>query len=96
MGLLLDGVWQDKWYGTKSTGGRFVRNDAVFRNWITAGGSAGPSGEAGLRQSPATITCMSRSPARGRMSHPQINPARIVPLGPEQNLDAPHDRARLA
>jgi putative glutathione S-transferase len=30
------------------------------------------------------------------MSHPQINPTRIVPLGPEQNLDAPHDRARLA
>ncbi|HVT55500.1 MAG TPA: glutathione S-transferase C-terminal domain-containing protein, partial [Xanthobacteraceae bacterium] len=29
------------------------------------------------------------------MSHPQINPMRIVPLGPEINLDAPHDRARL-
>jgi putative glutathione S-transferase len=29
------------------------------------------------------------------MSHPQINPTRIVPLGPEIKLDAPHDRARL-
>jgi glutathionyl-hydroquinone reductase len=29
------------------------------------------------------------------MSHPQINPARIVPHGPEMNLDAPHDRARF-
>ena len=29
------------------------------------------------------------------MSHPQINPTRIVPLGPEINLSAPHDRARL-
>lgn len=29
------------------------------------------------------------------MSHPQINPARIVPVGPEIKLDAPHDRARL-
>jgi glutathionyl-hydroquinone reductase len=30
------------------------------------------------------------------MSHPYINPARIVPLGPEQNLEAKHDSARLA
>jgi putative glutathione S-transferase len=29
------------------------------------------------------------------MSHPQINPTRIVPLGPEIKLDAPHDRTRL-
>ena len=43
MGLLVDGVWQDQWYDTKSTGGRFVRGDAVFRNWVTADGGAGPS-----------------------------------------------------
>jgi putative glutathione S-transferase len=30
------------------------------------------------------------------MSHPQINPTRIVPVGPEIKLDAPHDRARLS
>jgi len=30
------------------------------------------------------------------MSHPQINPTRIVPLGPEIKLDAPHDRVRFA
>ena len=29
-------------------------------------------------------------------SHPQINPTRIVPLGPKLDFDAPHDRARLA
>jgi putative glutathione S-transferase len=28
-------------------------------------------------------------------SHRQINPAGIVPVGPELNLDAPHDRARF-
>lgn len=28
-------------------------------------------------------------------SHPSINPTRIVPLGPEQNLHAAHDRNRL-
>ena len=37
MGLLVDGVWKDVWYETKTTGGRFVRKDASFRNWITAG-----------------------------------------------------------
>jgi glutathionyl-hydroquinone reductase len=29
-------------------------------------------------------------------SHKTINPTGIVPLGPEQHLDAPHDRGRLA
>ncbi|MGF6770997.1 putative glutathione S-transferase [Paraburkholderia sp. GAS199] len=48
MGLLVDGQWQDSWYDTKSTGGRFVRKDAAFRNWITADGSAGPSGTGGF------------------------------------------------
>ncbi len=48
MGLLVDGVWHDKWYDTRKSGGRFVRGDSVFRNWITADGSAGPSGEGGF------------------------------------------------
>ncbi|MDW5593563.1 glutathione S-transferase family protein [Conexibacter stalactiti] len=30
------------------------------------------------------------------MTHPQINPSRIVPRGPALDFDAPHDRARLA
>ncbi|MGB2336486.1 MAG: glutathione S-transferase family protein, partial [Alcanivorax sp.] len=36
MGLLVDGKWQDKWYDTKSTGGRFKRSESQFRNWVTA------------------------------------------------------------
>ena len=48
MGLLIDGVWHDRWYDTKETGGRFVRKDSAFRNWITEDGSAGPSGEGGF------------------------------------------------
>jgi len=32
MGLLVDGVWHDKWYDTKSTGGRFERSAAQFRS----------------------------------------------------------------
>lgn len=49
MGLLVDGVWRDSWYDTKSTGGKFVRSEAKFRNWITEDGSAGPTGEAGFK-----------------------------------------------
>jgi putative glutathione S-transferase len=45
MGLLVDGVWRDQWYDTSKTGGRFVRSEAGFRNWITPDGSPGPSGE---------------------------------------------------
>ncbi len=48
MGLLVDGQWQDKWYDTASTGGRFVRTDAIFRNWVTPDGEAGPSGNDGF------------------------------------------------
>ena len=49
MGLLVDGVWHDTWYDTKSTGGKFERSQAKFRNWITADGSAGPSGSGGFK-----------------------------------------------
>ncbi|MEM7052931.1 MAG: glutathione S-transferase family protein [Pseudomonadota bacterium] len=48
MGVLVDGEWQDQWYDTKSTGGKFKRSKSAFRHWITADGSAGPSGEAGF------------------------------------------------
>lgn len=49
MGMLVDGKWTDQWYDTKTTGGHFKRQAAGFRNWITADGSAGPSGEAGFK-----------------------------------------------
>ena len=49
MGLLVDGKWVDQWYDTKSSGGKFVRSAAQFRNWITADGSAGESGKAGFK-----------------------------------------------
>lgn len=52
MGLLQDGKWVDQWYDTGKTGGRFVRKAPQFRNWITADGSAGPSGEAGFKAEP--------------------------------------------
>ncbi len=49
MGLLVDGQWQDKWYDTKATGGRFERKASQFRNWVTADGSPGPTGEGGFK-----------------------------------------------
>ena len=49
MGLLIDGVWHDKWYDTKKSGGRFVRKYAAFRNWVTADGAPGPTGEGGFQ-----------------------------------------------
>lgn len=49
MGLLVEGVWQDKWYDTKKTGGKFVRTNAQFRSWITADGGPGPDGQPGFK-----------------------------------------------
>lgn len=49
MGRLIDGQWSTEWYDTKSTGGKFVRQDARFRNWITADGAAGPTGAGGFK-----------------------------------------------
>jgi putative glutathione S-transferase len=48
MGQLIDGKWSDQWYDTKKSGGKFVRSNAGFRNWITPDGSPGPSGEGGF------------------------------------------------
>ncbi|MFN4130192.1 MAG: glutathione S-transferase family protein [Paracoccaceae bacterium] len=49
MGQLVDGVWHDEWYDTDSTGGSFERKESSFRNWVTADGSAGPSGKGGFK-----------------------------------------------
>ena len=48
MGLLVDGIWRDVWYDTDNTGGKFEREAARFRNWVTPDGQPGPSGEGGF------------------------------------------------
>ena len=48
MGMLIDGEWRDVWYDTSDTGGRFVRQDSAFRNWVTPDGAPGPTGEGGF------------------------------------------------
>ncbi len=47
MGLLIDGVWHDTWYDTGSSNGRFKREEAVFRDWVTADGSSAYPAEPG-------------------------------------------------
>jgi putative glutathione S-transferase len=52
MGILVDGKWQDVWYDTGKSKGRFVRSEAQFRNWVTRDGSAGPTGKPGFQAAP--------------------------------------------
>lgn len=52
MGQLVNGEWSSEWYDTKKTGGAFKRDTSRFRNWVTADGSAGPSGEGGFKAEP--------------------------------------------
>lgn len=52
MGLLVDGVWQDRWYDTKSTGGKFERQDAKWRDWVTADGQPASGRTRGFKAEP--------------------------------------------
>jgi len=49
MGLLVQGVWQDRWYETEKNKGEFIREAAKLRHWVTPQGAAGPSGEGGFK-----------------------------------------------
>jgi len=49
MGLLVKGKWQDVWYSTEENQGEFQRSESQFRHWITADGSAGPTGNGGFK-----------------------------------------------
>ncbi|WP_445358958.1 glutathione S-transferase family protein [Microbulbifer sp. ANSA005] len=49
MGLLVNGQWHDQWYDTENSGGNFKREAAQLRNWVTADGSSGPSGDSGFK-----------------------------------------------
>jgi putative glutathione S-transferase len=68
MGLLIDGVWRDQWYDTKSTGGAFKRQDAQFRNWVTPDGAPGPSGDGGFAAESDATTSTSAMPVPGRIA----------------------------
>ncbi|UCH74083.1 MAG: glutathione S-transferase family protein [Rhodospirillales bacterium] len=49
MGLMISGVWSDTDSREVQADGRFVRTESAFRNWITADGSAGPTGTGGFK-----------------------------------------------
>jgi putative glutathione S-transferase len=49
MGQLLDGAWVADDEALRHAGGRFVRPQSSFRNWVTATGAPGPSGGGGFR-----------------------------------------------
>ncbi|APZ51712.1 glutathione S-transferase family protein [Salipiger abyssi] len=48
--MLVNGKWTSDWQPVQKADekGRFVRQVSSFRNWITADGSAGPTGEGGF------------------------------------------------
>lgn len=49
MGLLVEGKWVDRWYDTKATGGKFVRQDAKWRDWVNADGKPAEGRERGFK-----------------------------------------------
>jgi len=49
MGLLVKGVWQDQWYDTDRSGGRFVRETSRFRHWVTEDGAPGLDGNGSFK-----------------------------------------------
>jgi len=57
MGRLIDGVWSDQWYDTKSSGGRFVRKESSFRDWVRADGSTRFAPEAGRYHLYVSFAC---------------------------------------
>jgi len=52
MGQLIDGVWHDTATGEVKTDGRFYRAPSRFRNWVTADGGPGPTGQGGFKAEP--------------------------------------------
>lgn len=52
MGLLVDGVWHDKWYDTETSSGKFVRAESGFRDWITRDGKPAEGRSRGFKAEP--------------------------------------------
>jgi putative glutathione S-transferase len=57
MGLLVEGKWVNQWYDTKSSGGRFIRQDSAFRDWIRADGSTRHRPESGRYHLYVSLAC---------------------------------------
>ena len=57
MGKLIDGHWRDAWYDTKSTGGRFMRKETAFREWVRAEGTTSFAPEPGRYHLYVSLAC---------------------------------------
>ena len=57
MGLLVNGKWEDRWYDTATTGGRFVRDARTFRDIVSADGSTGHRAELGRYHLYVSLAC---------------------------------------
>jgi putative glutathione S-transferase len=57
MGLLVEGVWQDRWYDTHATGGHFVRPETSFRDRIETAPGARFAPEAGRYRLYVSLAC---------------------------------------
>jgi putative glutathione S-transferase len=57
MGLLVEGQWKDQWYDTESTGGKFVRESAGFRGWVSPEPDARFAAEAGRYHLYVSLAC---------------------------------------
>lgn len=52
MSLIVSGELRKDWLETQQKDGAYIRKDSQFRNWITANGSAGPTGKGGYVAEP--------------------------------------------
>jgi putative glutathione S-transferase len=67
MGLLVDGIWRDDSFDTtRMRDGRFNRPTTKFRNWVTADGSPGHSGEAGFKAAAGRLSPLRLARLPGR------------------------------
>ena len=57
MGLLVDGHWQDQWYDTKKSNGKFVRQDSMFRHQISSAPGAEFTPQSGRYHLYVSLAC---------------------------------------
>ncbi len=57
MGLLIDGVWHDRWYDTGESEGRFERQESAFRSLVTSDGSSEFPAEPGRYHLYVSLAC---------------------------------------
>lgn len=48
MGMLIKGQLVEDWLDKEISDGDFKRMESLFRSWVTADGSAGPTGNSGF------------------------------------------------